>query len=69
MSRLHREKIGGSGVMETILKMIFLVIAIATSFKNIVQSCRGFKISAFSTWSMAISIVGFIAIQFDWVNL
>ena len=55
--------------METILKMICLVIAIVTSFKNIVQACRGFGISAFSIWSMAISIVGFIAIQFDWVNL
>lgn len=53
----------------TILKIIFLVCAIPASFKNIVDACRGFGIKRSSVWFMSISIVGFIAIHFNWINL
>lgn len=55
--------------MKNILRIIFLLLAIVYGFSNTIKAVRGQRIGSIAVWLMAIGIVGFIAIQFDWVNL
>ena len=54
-------------MIRTIFKIIFLVLAIVYTFSNIVKTIRNQNLEASPIWMMAIGIVGFLAIQLEWV--
>lgn len=54
-------------MINTNLKIIFLVIAVAYTYSNTVKTFRGQGISSRNIFLMAIGIVGFIAFQFEWL--
>ena len=47
-----------------ILKWIFLVVAIAFIFSNVVKAIRRNRIVNYEIWIMANAIVGFLVFQF-----
>ena len=47
-----------------VLKWIFLVVAIAFIFSNVVKAIRGNRITNYEIWIMANAIVGFLVFQF-----
>ena len=47
-----------------VLKWIFLVVAIAYTFSNVVKACRRQTIRNYQIWIMANAIVGFLVFQF-----
>jgi uncharacterized membrane protein (DUF373 family) len=49
--------------MAEIIKCIFLVFVIVSTFRNVVKTLRNKVITNFEIWVMAISIVGFIYLQ------
>lgn len=55
-------------VLKNILRIIFLLLAIIYGFANTIKAIRGHNISAGAISLMAIGIVGFIAIQFEWIK-
>jgi len=54
-------------MINTILKIIFLIIAIMYSYSNTARICKGQGVSGSQIFLMAIGIVGFIAFQFEWL--
>ena len=54
-------------MINTILKIIFLIIAVIYFYSNTAKVFRGQAISSFQIILMAIGIVGFIAFQFNWL--
>lgn len=54
-------------MINTILKIIFLIIAVAYSYSNTARVFRGQSVSSVQVLLMAIGIVGFIAFQFGWL--
>lgn len=54
-------------MINTILKIIFLIIAILYSYSNTAKICKGQAVSNAQMLLMAIGIVGFIAFQFEWL--
>lgn len=54
-------------MINTILKIIFLIIAIKYSYSNTARALKGQSVSSECITIMAIGIVGFIAFQFEWL--
>jgi hypothetical protein len=54
-------------MVNTILKIIFLIVAIAYSYSNTARIIKGQGVSSVQVFLMAIGIVGFIAFQFEWL--
>mgnify|MGYP003296720318 CR=1 FL=1 len=54
-------------MINTIFKIIFLIIAVAYSYSNTARICKGYAVSSAQVLLMAIGIVGFIAFQFEWL--
>ena len=54
-------------MINTILKIIFLIIAIAYCYSNTARIFKGQAVCSFQIFLMAIGIVGFISFQFEWL--
>ena len=54
-------------MINTILKIIFLIIAVAYGYSNTARIFKGQGVSGFRVYLMAIGIVGFIAFQLEWL--
>lgn len=54
-------------MINTILKIIFLLLAIMYGFSNVVKAFKGLEINDVQIMLMAIGIVGFIAFQLEWL--
>lgn len=52
-----------------ILKCVFLIFGIVYGFGNIGRLKYGKVIGTFQLYAMAIGIVGFLALQFNWLGL
>lgn len=53
----------------TVIKIVFLIIAIAYSYSNTARLFKDQGVSTFQVFAMAISIVGFITFHFEWLVL
>ena len=54
-------------MINTIFKIIFLIIAIKYSYSNTARALKGQYVSSGSITIMSIGIVGFLAFQLEWL--